>query len=74
MTRLILTFDTVFKVMAADRTLRSILPCRPTPTPAGLSTSICGVSIEILSAEDLDRALLALGEADNMPAAVHRTE
>jgi hypothetical protein len=50
--RLIITFSTLHQVLTAEKALRAANPAvfkiRPTPTPPGLSTSICGMSIEIL--------------------------
>ena len=71
MTRLILTFETVFKVLSADKLLRSRLACRPTPTPPGLTSSICGIALEITNHEEKDRALRLLEEAGNRPLGVH---
>ncbi|MBX9770348.1 MAG: DUF3343 domain-containing protein, partial [Candidatus Obscuribacterales bacterium] len=55
MPRLILTFPTMFDVLAADKLLRTKFNCRPTPTPPGLSTSICGMSLELLNPEERDQ-------------------
>jgi hypothetical protein len=68
MSRLILTFPTLFQVLAADKLLRgSRIVCRPTPTPQGLSADICGVSVELLDPSQLEQARKAL--ADNqLPA------
>jgi len=72
--RLILTFETLFLVLAADRLLRDKVRCRPTPTPGNLSSSICGMSIDILDSESTDAALALLSAAGNKPAGVHRID
>ena len=74
MSRLILTFETLFLVLAADKLLKSQVRCRPTPTPAGLSASICGMSIELLESDRVDFALALLHEAENDPAGVHQID
>ena len=53
--RIILTFETTHSVLAAEKVLKSApekFRFRPTPTPAGLSDSVCGMSLELL---DLDK-------------------
>lgn len=59
--RLILTFPTLHKVLAAERALRTakeaVFKIRPTPTPPGLCTSICGMSIEILDEDQRNQIL-----------------
>jgi len=53
--RIIVTFPSLHRVLAAEKSLKSAageaFQIRPTPTPPGLSSAICGMSIEILSAE-----------------------
>ena len=71
MTRLILTFETLFKVLAADKLLRTKVSCRPTPTPAGLSSSICGMSLELLDAAQHEVALSSLRNAGLEPSGIH---
>jgi hypothetical protein len=50
--RIIVTFSTLHQVLTAEKALRTaesaVFKIRPTPTPPGLSTSVCGMSIEIL--------------------------
>lgn len=72
MSRLILTFETLFQVLAADKALREQVSCRPTPTPPGLSTAICGVSIELLNQTQRDDALQLLGSKNLSPSGVHQ--
>ncbi len=72
--RLILTFPTLHQVLAAERALResgdSSLRCRPTPTPPGLSESICGMAIEIFAKEEQEKAIEFLRSQNLSPAAV----
>lgn len=69
--RLILTFETMFQVMSADKMLRDIFECRPTPTPSGLDESICGVSLEILNHSDKPVILEILNKRGLTPSGVH---
>ena len=67
--RLIVTFNTLHQVLAAEKALRAAKPVvfkiRPTPTPPGLSTSICGMSIEILE-EDQRQLIIDFLSANSM--------
>lgn len=51
--RIIITFETTHNVLAAEKALKSAreknFRFRPTPTPPGLSESVCGMSLEILA-------------------------
>ena len=53
--RIILTFETTHKVLAAEKALKSAkernFRFRPTPTPPGLTESVCGMALEVLSTE-----------------------
>lgn len=71
MSRIILTFETLFKVLAADKALREHVSCRPTPTPAGLSTAVCGVSLELLDQSQRDQALKRLADNNLAPNGLH---
>jgi len=71
---LILTFPTLFKVLAADKLLRQQVSCRPTPTPQGLSSDICGVSVELLDRSQLTRALALLKADGNPPSGQHEVQ
>jgi hypothetical protein len=71
MSRLILTFPTLFQVLAADKALQGRVNFRPTPTPPGLSADICGMSIELLHFDDKHNALTALSECNLEPSGVH---
>lgn len=71
MTRLILTFETVFQVLAADKALRPKIKCRTVPTPAGLSSSICGISLELMQLEQENEALCLLEQNQIKAVAVH---
>jgi hypothetical protein len=72
MSRLILTFPTLFQVLAADKALRGQVDCRPTPTPQGLSTDICSVSLELLAPDQLDQALKILAQHSLQPKGTHK--
>lgn len=70
MARLILTFETMFQVLAADKLLRTEFLCRPVPTPAGLSSDICGISLELLEPETREIALDRLNALNHIPKGV----
>jgi hypothetical protein len=70
--RLILTFETLFQVLAADKALRDHVRCRPTPTPPGLTTAVCGVSLELLEHNQREEAIRRLGEENLNPSGVHQ--
>jgi len=72
MTRLILTFENVFQVLAADKLLKSKFNCRAVPTPAGLSSSICSISIELLQPEEESAAIERLVSERMKPVGVHK--
>lgn len=74
MTRSILTFETVFKVLAAEKLLKEKVSCRTVPTPTGFSSSICGISVEILNPQDTDTALALLDKARLKPDGVHSVQ
>ena len=74
MSRLILTFPTLFQVLAADKVLQGRFEFRPTPTPPGLSADICGMSIELLKFNQKDDAISYLAEANLEPMGVHVIE
>lgn len=73
--RLILTFTTLHRVLAAELALRESgdkdLRCRPTPTPPGLSESICGMAIEIFDLEQQDKAVQFLSGRKLEPSGCH---
>ncbi|MBU6452646.1 MAG: DUF3343 domain-containing protein [Cyanobacteria bacterium REEB67] len=73
--RLLLTFATLHKVLAAEKTLRTTadekLRCRPTPTPAALSQDICGMSLELLDPTASASAVQVLKQANLSPRGVH---
>lgn len=71
MSRVILTFETLFQVLAADKFLRGQIDCRPTPTPPGLSTAVCGVSLEILNLQQRENAIKLLQEKSLSPNGIH---
>ncbi len=73
--RTILTFSTLHQVLAAEKTLRNSEPTknsvRPTPTPPGLSSAICGMSLEILVKENQEAVISLLTKAGIKPAGVY---
>lgn len=71
MSRIILTFETLFQVLAADKLLRSYVSCRPTPTPPGLTTAVCGVSLELLDQKQRDEAVQRLQDQNLAPSGIH---
>ncbi len=71
MTRTIITFETIFQVLAADKLLKDKVSCRTVPTPSGLSSAICGISIELLDTEKEKDALALLESGSLEPKGVH---
>lgn len=102
MSRVILTFETLHRLLAAERLLRGsesgepptgvlknnepaasasgqapvegTFKVRTTPTPPGLSASVCGMSLEIMRHEDLEAVLHRLESASSSPKGVHRLD
>ena len=74
MTRSILTFETVFQVLAAEKILTGKFRCRTVPTPALLSTSICGMSIELLELERTQEAAELLIVNSLKPHGIHSVD
>lgn len=75
MQRLILTFSTLHKVLAAEKVLRAVpeqFHCRVTPTPAGLGYSLCGMSIELLNSENIAEVIAFLEKHHVAPADFHQ--
>ncbi|CAN5376443.1 hypothetical protein BH11CYA1_BH11CYA1_38450 [soil metagenome] len=76
--RLLLTFSTLHRVLAAERFLRESgdknFSCRPTPTPPGLSESICGMSIEVFAGDQMDSVVLFLRGKNLEPSGCHFVE
>jgi hypothetical protein len=72
--RLILTFNTLFQVLAADKLLRGSFACRPTPTPPGITDSICGMSVELLDPSQKHAALACLEQASLAPSGVYELD
>jgi hypothetical protein len=64
----------LFQVLAADKALRDRVTCRPTPTPPGLSSAVCGVSIELLEQDQKTQALKMLEEVKMPPNGVHELD
>ncbi len=73
MPRLILTFKTLQRVMAAEKILRfeKGFKCRVTPVPHGLSDTVCGMAVELLNDTEKTAALTALEAINLSPSAVH---
>jgi len=75
MTRTILTFATLHRVLQAEKALRAdgerVFKCRPTPTPPGLSESICGMSIELLEPAQTEQVVAFLQDQELAPSGVH---
>ncbi|MBA3995159.1 MAG: hypothetical protein C0469_16695 [Cyanobacteria bacterium DS2.3.42] len=73
--RTILTFSTLHQVLAAEKTLRNTEDIknsvRATPTPPGLGSAICGMSLELLENEKRQPVLDSLASAGLNPAGVH---
>ncbi|MBI4533727.1 MAG: DUF3343 domain-containing protein [Candidatus Melainabacteria bacterium] len=74
MSRLILTFETLLQVLKAEKALHPNIKCRPTPTPPGLTTSICGIALELLDHRQQDAALKCLGLQLLEPSGIHEIE
>lgn len=71
MPRSILTFQTLFQVLAAEKTLRDKFRVRPTTTPPGLSASICAMSVELLDPSEKEAALEHLTSENLLPSGIH---
>lgn len=74
MARIILTFETLFQVLAAEKVLRTSVVCRPTPVPPGLSTSICGMAVEILELGQIELAKKILEQSELKPTGIHELD
>lgn len=72
--RTILTFPTLHQVLAAEKALRNDettkTAARPTPTPPGLGSAICGMSLELLEKENQPKVLECLAKSNLNPAGV----
>lgn len=73
--RTILTFSTLHRVLAAEKRLRDSddtkTAVRPTPTPPGLSSAICGMSLEILEKDKQALVLDSLASGNLKPEGVY---
>lgn len=76
--RIIMTFETTHKLLAAEKVLKSAperaFRFRPTPTPPGLTDSVCGMSLEILSLDQKPDIIDFLSQHQIQPKAVHEIE
>lgn len=74
--RIILTFPTLHHVLSAEKVLRensdTASSIRPTPTPPGLISAVCGMSLEILRVENVEMVLACLDSHGKKPAAMHK--
>ncbi|MCC6977305.1 MAG: DUF3343 domain-containing protein [Candidatus Melainabacteria bacterium] len=73
--RTILTFSTLHRVLAAEKRLRNNdstkTAVRPTPTPPGLSSAICGMSLEILEKDKEQQVIDCLTRGKLVPEGVY---
>lgn len=74
MTRLILIFETLPQVLAADKLLKQQYSVRPAPAPAKLAAGRCVMAIEILDCRDKVAALNDLAAASLSPQAVYKID
>jgi hypothetical protein len=76
--RHIITFKNLFQVLKAERLLKaeatSGFAVRPTPTPPGLDTAICGMSLEILEPSQKDEIIARLAMLNLVPHSVFQLE
>lgn len=76
MTRVLLTFETLHKLLAAEKSVKELdrnsILVRPTPTPPSISEAVCSMSLEILDPELSERILLHLEQVGLVPRAVHK--
>ncbi len=76
--RLIITFKNLHQVLKSERVLKAFrgeaFDIRPTPTPPGLSTAVCGMSIEVLQLGQLENILTALRKFELEPDSVHEVD
>ncbi|MGD9684626.1 MAG: putative Se/S carrier-like protein [Candidatus Obscuribacterales bacterium] len=75
MTRILLTYESLHQLLKAESRLKgekqSGFHVRPTPTPAGLTDSVCGMALEILVPEQKEPILRFLQNAGLDPAGIH---
>jgi len=77
MPRIIITYETLFEVLKAEKALKAHdepFRVRPTPTPPFLSTSICGMSLELLQAARKDEVVKYLKSLSLDPRGVHEVD
>lgn len=76
--RVIFTFPSLHLVLKAEKLLREAddrrILARATATPPGLSSDICGMSIELLDPEHKTIAIRYLEERELMPQGVHELD
>lgn len=75
MTRVLLTFESLHKLLAAEKIICELgqesLFVRPTPTPPQFADTVCGMSLEILSMETKDEILNHLKVSNLEPENIH---
>ena len=75
MTRVLLTFESLHKLLAAEKSIselnRKTLFVRPTPTPPQFADTVCGMSLEILSLDSKDEILKHLKFSNLEPENIH---
>jgi hypothetical protein len=73
--RLILTFESVHSLLAAEKCLRQNLnehiSIRATATPQHLTDSVCSMSLELFCIEEKDAILQVLKTENKYPSGVH---
>ena len=75
MTRVLLTFESLHKLLAAEKSIievgnRAYL-VRPTPTPPEIADTVCGMSLEILSLELKESIVKHLNDSQLKPKDIH---
>lgn len=76
--RIIVTFETTHAVLAAEKALKAAkeksFRFRPTPTPPGLTDAICGMSLEVLAADQKQDIVEFLSNCHLPPKGVHQID
>lgn len=75
MTRVLLTFESLHKLLAAEKSIseagnRAFL-VRPTPTPPEIADTVCGMSLEILSRDLKEPIVEHLNNSNLKPKDIH---
>jgi hypothetical protein len=76
--RIIITFETTHALLAAEKAMKSAkernFRFRPTPTPPGLTESVCGMALEVLASEQKQDIIDFLSSQHILPKGVHEIE